>query len=72
LRYVEAELGNFYALILTRSAFQAISATVEAAEAHTRGLKSLIDLFGGLEALDHMTLSKVYQYEHPKPILSHS
>ncbi|KAL3495351.1 hypothetical protein BJX62DRAFT_233344 [Aspergillus germanicus] len=53
-------------------AIEAISATVEAAEAHTRGLKSLIDLFGGLEALDHMTLSKVYQSDVFRAMLTNT
>ncbi|KAJ0422490.1 hypothetical protein BJY00DRAFT_77786 [Aspergillus carlsbadensis] len=53
-------------------AIEAISATVEAAEAHTRGLKSLVDMFGGLEALDHMTLAKVYQSDVFRAMLTNT
>jgi hypothetical protein len=44
---------------------QAVDANLEALDAHMRGLKRLIHLLGGLDALDHMTLSKVYQYVPP-------
>jgi hypothetical protein len=34
---------------------------VEAHEAHMKGLRRLVSLMGGLDTLDHMTLSKIYQ-----------
>jgi hypothetical protein len=42
--------------------FQAIEGNIEAVAAHTKGLDVLIQLNGGLEVLDHMVLSKIYQY----------
>jgi hypothetical protein len=30
-----------------------------------KGLATLIDLAGGLDALEHMTLSSIYQYNTP-------
>ncbi|KAL2802261.1 hypothetical protein BJX63DRAFT_120268 [Aspergillus granulosus] len=41
-------------------AIEAISGNVEDATAHTKGLEVLIQLNGGLETLDHMTLSQIY------------
>ncbi|KAL2848721.1 hypothetical protein BJX68DRAFT_276253 [Aspergillus pseudodeflectus] len=59
-------------VIASLVAIEAISATVEAAEAHNKGLKSLVDVFGGIEALDHMTLSKVYQSDVLRAILTNT
>ncbi|KAL4883496.1 hypothetical protein BJY04DRAFT_26343 [Aspergillus karnatakaensis] len=42
-------------------AIEAVDANFEALEAHMKGLKRLIHLMGGLDNLDHMTLSKIYQ-----------
>ncbi|OKP00144.1 hypothetical protein PENSUB_8010 [Penicillium subrubescens] len=39
----------------------AVDANIEAHNAHMKGLKRLIQLMGGLDTLDHMTLSKIYQ-----------
>ncbi|OOQ83664.1 hypothetical protein PEBR_35945 [Penicillium brasilianum] len=41
-------------------AIEAIQGNVEAVVAHTKGLEVLIQLNGGLEAMDHMILSKLY------------
>ncbi|KAF3392551.1 hypothetical protein F1880_008838 [Penicillium rolfsii] len=43
-------------------AIEAIEGNVEAVAAHTKGLDVLIRLNGGLEMLEHMVLSKIYQY----------
>ncbi|KAL2835187.1 hypothetical protein BDW59DRAFT_168452 [Aspergillus cavernicola] len=48
--------------VLIVAFLQAISANFEGIAAHTKGLATLIRLLGGLDALDHMTLSKIYQY----------
>ncbi|KAL2826546.1 hypothetical protein BJY01DRAFT_262308 [Aspergillus pseudoustus] len=40
---------------------EASMANLEAVEAHLKGLKRLVDLIGGLDALAHMTLSRLYQ-----------
>ncbi|PCG99393.1 Protein of unknown function DUF3468 [Penicillium occitanis (nom. inval.)] len=42
-------------------AIEAVDANIEAHNAHMKGLKRLIQLMGGLDTLDHMTLSKIYQ-----------
>ncbi|KAL4873112.1 hypothetical protein BDV12DRAFT_209104 [Aspergillus spectabilis] len=42
-------------------AIEAVDANFVALEAHQRGLIRLINLMGGLDTLDHMTLSKIYQ-----------
>ncbi|CEL03952.1 hypothetical protein ASPCAL05088 [Aspergillus calidoustus] len=42
-------------------AIEAVDANVEAHEAHMKGLRRLVSLMGGLDTLDHMTLSKIYQ-----------
>ncbi|KAL3459582.1 hypothetical protein BJX64DRAFT_279095 [Aspergillus heterothallicus] len=47
-------------IVAALRAIEAISGNFEGAAAHTKGLYSLIHLNGGLEALDHMTLSKIY------------
>ncbi|KAF9784171.1 hypothetical protein IL306_008263, partial [Fusarium sp. DS 682] len=48
-------------IVASLVAIEAVDANFEALEAHTKGLKRLIHLMGGLDALDHMTLSKIYQ-----------
>lgn len=40
---------------------QGVDANATAVEAHLKGLKRLIQLQGGLDNLDHMTVSKIYQ-----------
>ncbi|KAL2841778.1 hypothetical protein BJX68DRAFT_270962 [Aspergillus pseudodeflectus] len=40
--------------------FEALNAEFKALETHMQGLETLIRLRGGLEALDHITLEKVY------------
>ncbi|KAL3442303.1 hypothetical protein BJX65DRAFT_287133 [Aspergillus insuetus] len=42
-------------------AIEAVDANMEAHDAHMKGLKRLVSLMGGLDTLDHMTLSKIYQ-----------
>ncbi|GLI74739.1 hypothetical protein PoHVEF18_002986 [Penicillium ochrochloron] len=42
-------------------AIEAVDANIEAHDAHMKGLKRLVQLMGGLDTLDHMTLSKIYQ-----------
>ncbi|KAL3462457.1 hypothetical protein BJX64DRAFT_259176 [Aspergillus heterothallicus] len=42
-------------------AIEAVDANMEAHDAHMKGLKRLVHLMGGLDTLDHMTLSKIYQ-----------
>jgi hypothetical protein len=41
---------------------------MEAHDAHMKGLKRLVHLMGGLDTLDHMTLSKIYQYASSHPM----
>ncbi|KAJ0425200.1 hypothetical protein BJY00DRAFT_274956 [Aspergillus carlsbadensis] len=41
-------------------AFEALNAEFKALETHMQGLETLISLRGGLEALDHITLEKIY------------
>ncbi|KAJ0417358.1 hypothetical protein BJY00DRAFT_208196 [Aspergillus carlsbadensis] len=50
-------------IVAALRAIESISANVEGATAHTRGLNVLIQLYGGLDRLDHMTLSKIYHGE---------
>ncbi|KAL3455485.1 hypothetical protein BJX64DRAFT_297521 [Aspergillus heterothallicus] len=50
--------------IITIACFITIESSMgnrEAVEAHLKGLKRLVDLIGGLDALAHMTLSRLYQ-----------
>jgi hypothetical protein len=49
-------------IVASLVAIEAVDANFEAVHAHMKGLKRLINLLGGLDALDHMTLSKIYQY----------
>ncbi|KAL2841754.1 hypothetical protein BJY01DRAFT_249422 [Aspergillus pseudoustus] len=42
-------------------AIEAVDANMEAHGAHMKGLRRLVHLMGGLDKLDHMTLSKIYQ-----------
>ncbi|OOQ84516.1 hypothetical protein PEBR_29840 [Penicillium brasilianum] len=42
-------------------AIEAVDANIDAHDAHMKGLKRLVQLMGGLDSLDHMTLSKIYQ-----------
>ncbi|KAJ0413517.1 hypothetical protein BJY00DRAFT_58571 [Aspergillus carlsbadensis] len=42
-------------------AIEAVDANMEAHDAHMKGLRRLVSLMGGLDKLDHMTLSKIYQ-----------
>ncbi|KAL3476610.1 hypothetical protein BJX99DRAFT_246796 [Aspergillus californicus] len=50
----------------------AVDANFVALEAHQRGLIRLINLMGGLETLDHMTLSKIYQSDVKSAALSNA
>ncbi|CEL10041.1 hypothetical protein ASPCAL13168 [Aspergillus calidoustus] len=50
-------------LISSLVANEAFGANSEALQTHLEGLLTLISLLGGLDALDHMLLSTVYQYE---------
>ncbi|KAL2839655.1 hypothetical protein BJY01DRAFT_237023 [Aspergillus pseudoustus] len=47
-------------IVAALRAIEAIGGNIEGAAAHTNGLNALIHLHGGLEVLDHMTLSKIY------------
>ncbi|KAJ4222578.1 hypothetical protein NW757_014413 [Fusarium falciforme] len=51
-------------IVASLVAIEAVDANFGALEAHTKGLKRLIHLMGGIDALDHMTLSKIYQYDY--------
>ncbi|EED20056.1 conserved hypothetical protein [Talaromyces stipitatus ATCC 10500] len=42
-------------------AIEGVDANAKAVEAHLKGLKRLIQLQGGIDALDHMTVSEIYQ-----------
>ncbi|CEL01060.1 Putative Aspergillus nidulans repeat 3 region of R2-C RNA from SpoC1 gene cluster (Fragment) [Aspergillus calidoustus] len=44
---------------------ETINAEFAALQTHMNGLATLIDLAGGLDALEHMTLSSIYQYNTP-------
>ncbi|KKK18816.1 hypothetical protein ARAM_003261 [Aspergillus rambellii] len=48
-------------IVASLVAIEAVDANFEALEAHTKGLIRLVHLLGGLDVLDHMTLSKIYQ-----------
>jgi hypothetical protein len=41
---------------------QSSMGNIDAVIAHQTGLKRIVRLLGGVEALPHMTLSKLYQY----------
>ncbi|RDW61827.1 uncharacterized protein DSM5745_10499 [Aspergillus mulundensis] len=47
-------------IVASLRAIEAISASVEGVTAHTTGLEVLINLHGGLDALEHLTVSKIY------------
>ncbi|KAL3486981.1 hypothetical protein BJX62DRAFT_214426 [Aspergillus germanicus] len=47
-------------IVAALRAIEAISGNIEGSIAHTKGLDVLIQLCGGLDTLDHMTLSKIY------------
>ncbi|RHZ56138.1 uncharacterized protein CDV56_100127 [Aspergillus thermomutatus] len=53
-------------------AIEAVDANFDALHAHMKGLKRLIHLLGGLDALDHMTLSKIYQSDVKSAALKNS
>ncbi|KAH7176191.1 hypothetical protein EDB81DRAFT_33312 [Dactylonectria macrodidyma] len=59
-------------IVASLVAIEAVDANFEALQAHQRGLKRLIDLMGGLDALDHMTLSKIYQSDVKSAALMNS
>ncbi|KAH7186711.1 hypothetical protein DER44DRAFT_681546 [Fusarium oxysporum] len=59
-------------IVASLVAIEAVDANFEALEAHTKGLKRLIHLMGGLDALDHMTLSKIYQSDVKSAALKNS
>ncbi|KAH6974904.1 hypothetical protein EDB80DRAFT_741296 [Ilyonectria destructans] len=59
-------------IVASLVAIEAVDANFEALQAHQRGLKRLIDLMGGLDALDHMTLSKIYQSDVKSAVLKNS
>lgn len=59
-------------IVASLVAIEAVDANVEALHAHTKGLKRLIDLLGGLDSLDHMTLSKIYQSDVKSAALKNS
>ncbi|KAL3484338.1 hypothetical protein BJX62DRAFT_244025 [Aspergillus germanicus] len=55
--------GVAHSTVLIASALliiEALNADFESLKTHTQGLKTLISLIGGLEALEHMTLNTVY------------
>ncbi|EED23228.1 conserved hypothetical protein [Talaromyces stipitatus ATCC 10500] len=58
---VKAVAGSTTLVVASLVAIEACSASFEALEAHTKGLRRLIHLRGGLDTLDHMTISKIYQ-----------
>ncbi|KAL4902346.1 hypothetical protein BDW74DRAFT_63016 [Aspergillus multicolor] len=47
-------------IVASLRAIEAISASVDGVTAHTKGLEILINLYGGLDALEHLTVSKIY------------
>ncbi|KAL3480813.1 hypothetical protein BJX99DRAFT_204985 [Aspergillus californicus] len=47
-------------IVASLRAIEAISASFEGVAAHNKGLETLINLAGGLDFLDHLTLSKIY------------
>ncbi|KAL2817627.1 hypothetical protein BJX63DRAFT_419565 [Aspergillus granulosus] len=55
-----SEAKSTILIIGSLRAIEAIEGNFEAVAAHSKGLDVLIQLNGGLEALDHMTLSKIY------------
>ncbi|KAJ5390172.1 uncharacterized protein N7496_001240 [Penicillium cataractarum] len=50
----------------------AIAGNVEAATAHTKGVEALIELNGGVEALDHMAQSEIYHGDMLNAILTNT
>ncbi|KAE8350049.1 hypothetical protein BDV28DRAFT_151295 [Aspergillus coremiiformis] len=58
---VKAVAESTTLVVASLVAIEAVDANQEALEAHMKGLKRLIHLMGGLDKLDHMTLSKIYQ-----------
>ncbi|PKX91517.1 uncharacterized protein P174DRAFT_452813 [Aspergillus novofumigatus IBT 16806] len=59
-------------IVASLVAIEAVDANFEAVHAHMKGLKRLINLLGGLDALDHMTLSKIYQSDVKSAALQNS
>ncbi|KAL5337456.1 hypothetical protein BJX70DRAFT_234384 [Aspergillus crustosus] len=59
-------------IVASLRAIEAIQGNIEATAAHTKGLEVLIQLNGGIEALDHMTLSKIYHGEILRAALTNS
>ncbi|KAE8395637.1 hypothetical protein BDV23DRAFT_96571 [Aspergillus alliaceus] len=69
---VKAVAESTTLIVASLVAIEAVDANVEALHAHTKGLKRLIDLLGGLDSLDHMTLSKIYQSDVKSAALKNS
>ncbi|KAF7136989.1 hypothetical protein CNMCM5793_006740 [Aspergillus hiratsukae] len=59
-------------IVASLVAIEAVDANFNALHAHMKGLKRLIHLLGGLDALDHMTLSKIYQSDVKSAALRNS
>ncbi|EAW17372.1 uncharacterized protein NFIA_072870 [Aspergillus fischeri NRRL 181] len=59
-------------IVASLVAIEAVDANFEAVHAHMKGLKRLIHLLGGLDALDHMTISKIYQSDVKSAALQNS
>ncbi|KAL4872324.1 hypothetical protein BDV12DRAFT_210839 [Aspergillus spectabilis] len=51
---------------------EALNAEFNALQAHMKGLKALIGLVGGMDALNHMTLAKTYQSDVASAALQNS
>ncbi|KAL2814468.1 hypothetical protein BJX63DRAFT_392360 [Aspergillus granulosus] len=74
LNHLMQDLTNAVAepTIVAIASFVAVESTlgnIEAVEAHLKGLKRLVYLFGGIDALHHMTLLKLYQCDNKSAVL---
>ncbi|KAF7182374.1 hypothetical protein CNMCM7691_001854 [Aspergillus felis] len=69
---VKAVAESTTLIVASLVAIEAVDANFEAVHAHMKGLKRLIHLLGGLDALDHMTLSKIYQCDVKSAALQNS
>ncbi|KAL4880159.1 hypothetical protein BJY04DRAFT_191807 [Aspergillus karnatakaensis] len=72
LQNPEAVAESTILIVGSLRAIEAISGSFEGAAAHTRGLEVLINLVGGLEAIEHMVLSKVYHGDILRAALTNS
>ncbi|KAF3392824.1 hypothetical protein F1880_008549 [Penicillium rolfsii] len=69
---IRAAAESTLLVVASLAAIEAVDGNIEISDAHMRGLKRLVQLVGGLDTIEHMTLSKVYQSDIKSAILSNT